>query len=91
MSETIVTCLAAFIQTGASAPDHRPGMRCQATTLNISYGRSESGDTMKLVDAQTMRSIDQTAINSIGIPGVVLMESAGRAVADANSDSDQDA
>ncbi len=83
MSETIVTCLAAFIQTGASAPDHRPGMRCQATTLNISYGRSESGDTMKLVDAQTMRSIDQTAINSIGIPGVVLMESAGRAVADA--------
>lgn len=58
-------------------------MRCDPITLNISYRRLEAGDVMKLVDAQTMRSIDMTTINSIGVPGIVLMEAAGLAVAKA--------
>ncbi len=35
---------------------------------------------IKIVTAATMRQIDQTAIDTIGIPGVDLMENAGRAV-----------
>ncbi len=38
---------------------------------------------MKLVTSQQMRSIDHTAIEEYGIAGTVLMENAGRAVADA--------
>ena len=38
---------------------------------------------MKLVTSEQMRSIDRQAIEERGIPGVVLMENAGRAVADA--------
>lgn len=37
---------------------------------------------MKVVTAEEMREIDRRAIEVIGIPGVVLMENAGRAVAD---------
>ena len=36
---------------------------------------------MKLVTSQQMRAIDRSAIEDYGIPGVVLMENAGRAVA----------
>lgn len=36
---------------------------------------------MKVVSADKMRSIDQQAIDSLGIPGSVLMENAGSAVA----------
>ncbi|MEA1965342.1 MAG: NAD(P)H-hydrate dehydratase [Candidatus Aerophobetes bacterium] len=35
---------------------------------------------MKLVTAEKMRKIDEETINSIGIPGILLMENAGRAV-----------
>lgn len=38
---------------------------------------------MKAVTAREMREIDQRAINDYGIPGVVLMENAGRRVAEA--------
>lgn len=38
---------------------------------------------MKLVTSQQMRAIDKAAIEGYGIPGVVLMENAGRAVAQA--------
>ncbi|MSP60647.1 MAG: NAD(P)H-hydrate dehydratase [Myxococcales bacterium] len=37
---------------------------------------------MKVVTAAEMRALDRQAIETIGVPGVVLMESAGRAVAD---------
>ncbi|MBI5286858.1 MAG: NAD(P)H-hydrate dehydratase [Deltaproteobacteria bacterium] len=37
---------------------------------------------MKVVDAPTMKRLDEKAINGYGIPGVVLMENAGRGVAD---------
>jgi len=37
---------------------------------------------MKLTTAEEMRRIDSTAIQKFGIPGVVLMENAGRHVAD---------
>lgn len=37
---------------------------------------------MKLVTAETMRSLDHFTIEEIGIPGAVLMEIAGRACAD---------
>jgi len=33
---------------------------------------------MKLIDAQTMRALDQHAIQETGIPGLLLMENAGR-------------
>ncbi|NPV90984.1 MAG: NAD(P)H-hydrate dehydratase [Firmicutes bacterium] len=36
---------------------------------------------MKLVTAEEMRSIDETAINQYQIPGLILMENAGRQVA----------
>jgi len=35
---------------------------------------------MKLVTAEKMREIDKEAINSIGIPAILLMENAGQAV-----------
>ena len=38
---------------------------------------------MKLVTAEEMRRIDSTAIGKFGISGLVLMENAGRQVADA--------
>lgn len=38
---------------------------------------------MKVVTSDQMREIDTKAIEEIGIPGVVLMENAGKAVADA--------
>ncbi|MEK6531905.1 MAG: NAD(P)H-hydrate dehydratase [Deltaproteobacteria bacterium] len=37
---------------------------------------------MKLVDAETMRLIDRAAIRTFGMNGLVLMENAGRAVAE---------
>jgi len=37
---------------------------------------------MKLVTAETMQGLDRYAIETVGIPGVVLMEVAGRACAD---------
>jgi hydroxyethylthiazole kinase-like uncharacterized protein yjeF len=39
-------------------------------------------ETLKIVTADEMREIDRNAIEVVGIPGVVLMENAGRAVAD---------
>ncbi|MBN2723533.1 MAG: NAD(P)H-hydrate dehydratase [Deltaproteobacteria bacterium] len=41
---------------------------------------------MRLVNAAEMRSLDQYAINTLGIPGVVLMELAGSATARAISE-----
>jgi len=41
---------------------------------------------MKLVTADTMRGLDRFTIETVGIPGVVLMEAAGRAVAQAVMD-----
>ncbi len=38
---------------------------------------------MKLADARVMRGLDDSAINEFGIPGVVLMENAGRCTVDA--------
>jgi len=38
---------------------------------------------MKVVTGETMQGIDRKAIHELGIPGVVLMESAGRACAEA--------
>ncbi len=38
---------------------------------------------MKIVTTEQMRSLDRAAIDDYGIPGVVLMENAGRAVAEA--------
>lgn len=38
---------------------------------------------MKLVTAETMKGLDRFTIETIGIPGIVLMEAAGKAVADA--------
>jgi len=38
---------------------------------------------MKLAEAQVMRGLDERAINYYGIPGVVLMENAGRGTVDA--------
>jgi len=37
---------------------------------------------MKVVDASTMRQLDERAIKGYGIPGVILMENAGRGVTD---------
>ncbi len=37
---------------------------------------------MRLIKAQEMAAIDQQAINQLGIPGVVLMENAGRAASE---------
>ena len=37
---------------------------------------------MRLISAEEMQSIDRQAIHSLGIPGVVLMENAGRAATD---------
>lgn len=37
---------------------------------------------MKLVTAETMRALDRLAIEDVGIPGIVLMEIAGRSVAE---------
>ena len=37
---------------------------------------------MKAVTAQTMRAIDRIAIEQCGVPGVILMEHAGKAVAE---------
>src|SRR5512134_892474 len=36
-----------------------------------------------LVDAATMRALDRHTIETLGVPGELLMESAGRAVAEA--------
>jgi len=38
---------------------------------------------VKLVTTEQMRSLDRATIDDYGIPGVVLMENAGRAVAEA--------
>ena len=38
---------------------------------------------MKIVTADEMREIDRRAIEEFGIPGIVLMENAGRGAADA--------
>ena len=38
---------------------------------------------MQILLAEEMRSLDRAAEEEIGIPGLVLMENAGRAVADA--------
>ena len=38
---------------------------------------------MKLVTAATMRELDRQAIGDVGLPGLVLMEAAGRGTADA--------
>lgn len=38
---------------------------------------------MRLVNADTIREMDRLTINTFGIPGVVLMEAAGKAVAEA--------
>ena len=38
---------------------------------------------MKLVTAAQMREMDRRTIEEFGLPGIVLMENAGRAVADA--------
>ena len=37
---------------------------------------------MRLVTAEEMRNADQAAMNEFGIPGIVLMENAGKAVVD---------
>lgn len=37
---------------------------------------------MKIVDSATMRRLDETAIKRYGIPGLILMENAGRGVAE---------
>ena len=36
---------------------------------------------MRIVTASQMRSIDEKTIDVAGIPGIVLMENAGRAIA----------
>lgn len=41
------------------------------------------GERWPLVDAATMRALDEHTIHSLGVPGDLLMESAGRAVAEA--------
>ena len=41
------------------------------------------GDRWPLVDAATMRALDEHTIHALGVPGDLLMESAGRAVAEA--------
>ena len=38
---------------------------------------------MQILLAEEMRALDRAAEEEIGIPGLVLMENAGRAVADA--------
>ena len=38
--------------------------------------------SMKIVDSATMRRLDEVAIKKYGIPGCVLMENAGRGVAE---------
>ena len=35
---------------------------------------------MKVVNSEQMRSLDQKAIKGVGIPGVILMENAGKGV-----------
>ena len=44
---------------------------------------TEGGHPMQILLAEEMRALDRAAEEEIGIPGLVLMENAGRAVADA--------
>jgi hydroxyethylthiazole kinase-like uncharacterized protein yjeF len=44
--------------------------------------KSGRGESMKILTSREMREIDRTAIEELGIPGPVLMENAGRRVAD---------
>jgi ADP-dependent NAD(P)H-hydrate dehydratase / NAD(P)H-hydrate epimerase len=44
--------------------------------------KSGRGEAMKILTAREMREIDRYAIGTIGLPGPVLMESAGRRVAE---------
>ena len=43
---------------------------------------SDRGASMNILTSREMRAIDRTAIDELGIPGPVLMENAGRRVAD---------
>ena len=39
-------------------------------------------NSLKVVDAETMRAIDEEAIKDYGLPGIALMENAGRGIAE---------
>ena len=63
------------------------GLRARQPCLHIQRGRGHTyisrlgGTCVYSTTAQEMRDLDRYAIETIGIPGVVLMENVGKAVA----------
>ncbi len=76
--KTLFTDVCDLVKVTKNLPDIAPNVNsCRKNALR----RRKTG-TMYVVTAEQMREMDRRAIEEGGIPGVVLMENAGRAVFD---------